>query len=559
MRKLTIRFGLLFTLLCSAALADRGKVAEDLKDFNDEDEAEVIIQFINPPTAKELAGLGKYKRDLAAGRAVVVELKSRIAKRLEDNPNVRFVSPNRKVTGAMEFASPAIYADLAFSSGWTGAGIGVAIIDSGVNLHPDFRTSTCGTATRVVYRENFVPGETSLDDGYGHGTHVASIIGGNGRCAETTMLRNFRGIAPGVNIISLRALDNRGAGTDASVIAAIDRAIALRTQFNIRVLNLSLGRGVQESHQLDPLCLAVERAWRAGIVVVVSAGNMGRFTPTQGYGTIASPGNSPFVITVGAMNDRGTALRSDDIMTTYSSKGPTLVDHIVKPDLVAPGNAIMAAQAQGRTLASLFPGNIPTRTYYTIGLGNSTTYMTLSGTSMAAPMVSGAAALLLQKTPSLTPNQVKARLMKTAFKHLPLTMQVFDNLLGQTRTLYRDAFTVGAGYLDIHAALASTDLIATPNTTPLSPAVRRDTATGRLSLVTANSLVWGSSVVWGDSMVWGDSIVWGNTVFGNSVVWGDSTVSGNSLVWGDSLVQGNSVVWGDNLRVNSVLGAGDLR
>jgi serine protease AprX len=140
-------------------------------------------------------------------------------------------------------------------------------------------------------------------------------------------------------------LDSNGQGTDSSVIAAIDRAVELKDIYNIRVLNLSLGRTIRETYALDPLCQAVERAWRAGIVVVVAAGNNGRDNSmgTSGYSTITSPGNHPYVITVGAMKDRSTVARGDDEIASYSSKGPTLLDQVVKPDLVAPGNGIISS------------------------------------------------------------------------------------------------------------------------------------------------------------------------------------------------------------------------
>ena len=152
--------------------------------------------------------------------------------------------------------------------------------------------------------------------------------------------RTFRGIAPNANLINLRVLDGTGAGTDSAVIAAIQKAISLKNTWNIRVINLSLGRAVFESYTLDPLCKAVEYAWQNGIVVVAAAGNGGRDNThtTNGYATITAPGNDPLVITVGAMKDERTLTRSDDMVASYSSKGPTLIDHVVKPDLVAPGN-----------------------------------------------------------------------------------------------------------------------------------------------------------------------------------------------------------------------------
>ena len=155
---------------------------------------------------------------------------------------------------------------------------------------------------------------------------MAGIVGGDGTASTGhAYYYTFRGIAPKANLVNLRALDSSGQGTDSSVISAIDRAITLKNAYGIRVINLSLGRMIQESYTEDPLCQAVQRAWQSGLVVVVAAGNYGRDNSmgTYGYGTITSPGNSPYVITVGAMKDMGTISKVDDLIASYSSKGPT--------------------------------------------------------------------------------------------------------------------------------------------------------------------------------------------------------------------------------------------
>jgi serine protease AprX len=286
-----------------------------------------------------------------------------------------------------------------------------------------------------------------------------------------------------VSLLNLRVLDNNGSGTDSSVIAAIQRAVQLQSQYNIRVINLSLGRPVSISYANDPLCQAVQKAWNAGIVVVVAAGNDGRNNSagTNGYATIGAPGNSPFAITVGAMNTMGTPSRADDKITSYSSKGPTLFDHVVKPDLVAPGNRIISLESYaGAYLATTYPKNDVPQWLYLAGSGNATNwYYQLSGTSMAAPMVSGAAALLVQKNPHLTPDQVKAILMTTASKFGQTSSVATDPVTGISYTSQYDIFTVGAGYLDIPAALASNDL-ATGSAQ--SPVAAYDSATGKVYL-----------------------------------------------------------------------------
>jgi serine protease AprX len=335
-------------------------------------------------------------------------------------------------------------------------------------------------------------------------------------------------------------LDQNGAGTDSQVIAAIQAAISLKSTYNIRVINMSLGRPVFESYTLDPVDQAVEAAWKAGIVVVCAAGNNGRFLATNGFGTIGVPANDPAVITVGATMTEGTATRVDDKIASYSSKGPTTLDHIVKPDLVAPGNAQVSLLVKGSTLDTIFPQYevAPTN-------GNASKYYVLSGTSMATPIVSGAVALMLQQNSALTPDQVKARLMKTAWKGVGQFTYSHDSWGNLYNNEY-DLFTYGAGYLDIDAALGNTDLASG---VALSPTVSFN-ANG--SLVISNTVASGfsgSSVVWGaTSVVWGNSVVWGsNAITSNSVVWGAT-----SVVWGATSMSGYSVVWGATSSVASL-------
>ena len=282
---------------------------------------------------------------------------SRLAE-LENDRQVRYVSPNRPLRHLLNNSAGAVNADYARTLGFDGSGIGVAVIDSGIHVDSDLQASK--GSKRVVASFDLVGGGT--DDKFGHGTHVAGIIAGNGSASNCNNCDvHFRGIAPGVSLINFRVLDQNGQGTDATVMNAINMAISLKSTYNIRVINLSLGRPVYESYKQDPLCQAVEAAWRAGIVVVVAAGNDGRDNSagTNGYGTITAPGNDPYVLTVGAMNAHGTPDRGDDTMTTYSSKGPSAIDHIVKPDIVAPGNKVTSLQATGATLPKQLPSNRP--------------------------------------------------------------------------------------------------------------------------------------------------------------------------------------------------------
>jgi len=256
---------------------DPGKHSHDLS--NDKNAlVDVIIQFKTPPTKQELKDVGVYaklKKQLDGIKAINVQLTRRKVNKLTKDPNVLYVTPNRPTTGSLDIVDSTVFAPFAWQFAWDGTGIGVAVIDSGVTLKKDL-TAANGVNSRVVYSESFI-GTADATDGYGHGTHVAGIVGSRG--ADSSGIgfkRTFKGIAPNVNIINLRVLDANGGGQEANVIAAIMRAIQLKSQYNIRVINLSLGHPVYESYTLDPLCQAVEQAWKSGIVVVVAAGNYGR-------------------------------------------------------------------------------------------------------------------------------------------------------------------------------------------------------------------------------------------------------------------------------------------
>src|SRR5216684_3436196 len=327
------RFGVLIVVLLAASwsTAQSSRLSRDLQALPSDASVSVVVQYYNPPTAIDLyaakgAGAGNGK-DLGLVKAYRWTLsRGQLSSLISKDSNVKYISLDRSLQGAMNNAVPAVGADIAHSMGYDGTGVGVAVIDSGVNNVFDLTQASGSSKTsRIVYSQNFDPSANTTNDLYGHGTHVAGIIAGNGgssSCGNCDV--TFRGIAPNANIINLRALDQNGSATDSTVIAAIQQAIALKATYNIRVINLSLGRGVFESYTTDPLTQAVEQAWNAGIVVVTAAGNYGRDNSSGnlGYGTITSPANDPYVITVGAMKTMDTATRADDLIASYSSKGP---------------------------------------------------------------------------------------------------------------------------------------------------------------------------------------------------------------------------------------------
>ena len=518
----------------------------------------VIVQFKQSPTQHHFDKVqgkgGKLGNRLGVINGASFSLPVSKLRELANDNEVAFISPDHQVKAADDLTDAAVGVSAArnLNLGTWGMNIGVAVIDSGINdNHDDLRNTIA--QSRVFYHQDFTG--TSIKDStgkvvydtYGHGTHVAGIVAGDGTDSggQGTAMT---GIAYGVNLIDLRVLDKNGSGSDSNVIAAIQRAIALKSTYNIKIINLSLGRPVYSGYANDPLCQAVEQAWKAGITVVVAAGNFGRLSVlgSNGYGTITAPGNDPFVITVGGMKTMNTATRADDQIASYSSKGPTTYDHVVKPDILAPGNLIRSTISPGSTLATLFPGNRV--------LGSAVSgrydYMTLSGTSMATPVVSGVVAMLLQQDSTLTPDQIKARLMKTAYKTFPTSSVSTDPVTHATYTSYYDIFTVGSGYLDITAAIANTDKAPATVGSALSPYVAAN-ANGTVTVYDGNSQVASTSVVWGNSVVWGSSVVWGNNVNGSSVVWGNASLAGSSVVWGNSALSGYSVVWGTSLLSGS--------
>jgi serine protease AprX len=408
---------------------------------------------------------------------------------LAGQPDVASLSLDRPVRGTLQRTATGTGARwVADRLGLDGTGVGVATIDSGVaSWHEDLDG-------RVVRFVDFVGGNPQPYDDYGHGTHVAGIIAGNGHDSRGAR----RGIAPGAHLVVLKALDTQGQGFTSTVIAAIDFAIAHREVYNIRVINLSVAAGVYESYTKDPLALAAKRAVDSGIVVVAAAGNNGRSAGGDPvYGGIASPGNAPWVLTVGATNEMGTTAREDDVVASFSSRGPSRIDKTAKPDLVAPGVGI---ESTTEAASALFAANASARLWGTVGTA-SQPYLRLTGTSMAAPVVTGAIALMLQANPSLTPNAVKAVLQFTA----------------ETHTRF-DAFTQGAGFLNIRGAVE------------LSRAFANGTSGLEFS---ADPVRWSRHIIWGKRRLTGGMLDTQANAWQLGVTWGDAeTPDGQPVEWG---------------------------
>ena len=454
-------------------------------------------------------------------------------------PFIAHVSPDGAVQKCDDFTEGASGESAAFQQyGLTGKGVIAVVLDSGVAPNPDLDT-------RYYNAVSFVPGDASPGDKCGHGTHVAGIIAGSGLSSSGPGYKHtFHGIARGAFVAGVRVLDQYGQGTVSSVLAGIQYVVAIKNKYrytNPVVMNLSLGHPVGESYTTDPLCQAVEAAWKDGIVVVCAAGNAGRANTgnTAGaanegwgtsYGSIQSPGNDPYVITVGATKSVN-GVHAHDKIATYSSRGPSRLDLILKPDIIAPGNRVISLVSKNSLLFTYNGGTnqIPQSYYANSGhiADPSNIYFRLSGTSMAAPVVSGAAALLLQADPTLTPDTVKARLMVSADKWAaPGT--------NGTPTGQADPCTYGAGYLDIPAALQSSIVATQP---ALSPTLVMD-ASGNVSISTAG-ITSASHIIWGTGTINDLHIIWGT-----NAILGSSTLSSSHIIWGTSGVFADHIIWG---------------
>jgi serine protease AprX len=507
---------------------------------------------------------GRLRRELRGGAALEVtdgELDALQRNGLfthisGDLPVVADMAVTNKVTAATTVwqGTPGLLGLLG-TPGYVGSGVTVAVVDSGIATHTALDTRVVGHVNEVTDE----PGVTG--DPFGHGTHIAGIIGGN-RTAATYVTPAFAGgSAPGVNLFDVRVLGSTGSGRTSDVIAGIDWVVDNASAKKIRVINLSLGHPVTEPSATDPLCQAVARAVAAGITVVVSAGNYGLTSAGQPVlGGITSPGNTPAALTVGAVDTKGTIDTSDDVVAPYSSRGPARYEIVVKPDVVAPGNKIVSLEAQNSYLSRTYPQ------WHIAGSGKNA-YMRLSGTSMSTAVVSGGVALLLNANKSLSPAQVKmaiqmgARFMPSAgliasgagSVNFAQSMKVAQQglLTSITTTLTSLlGLSSGATYHDFGTLIdrvydrSGIRLLRLLDLGWLFQGADSSEA-GVLNLLGLTNPIAQETpnyIVWGDVSRYSGSyyIVWGDTI---------QDPSGNYIVWGDNEHSDSSyIVWGDNIR-----------
>jgi hypothetical protein len=405
---------------------------------------------------------GQVTRRLAVLDTLTAQLPAGSVARLRSAPGVHAVTGNRAVrlhtsdpggSALRKVAQELEAASEMWIRGWTGGGIDVAVIDSGVVPVNGLRT-----ANKVVHGPDlsFESQDQELrhQDTYGHGTHMSGIIAGRDDRMPGTLEEarsTFVGVAPGARIVSVKVADASGATDVTQVLAAIDWVIANRRAggLNIRVLNLSFGTDSVQDYRLDPLSYAAEVAWRHGIVVVAAAGNRG-----TGSGRLTDPAYNPFVLAVGAADGHGTHDVNDDTIPAFSSHG----DGVRNPDLVAPGTSVVSLRSPGSRLDTEHPeGRVAER------------FFRGSGTSQAAAVVSGAIALLLEARPNLTPDQVKLLVM-SSIRRLPaadpkaqgtgmIDLKLIQRFPTPTVVASRQLFTPATGLGSLDAARGSVDLV----------------------------------------------------------------------------------------------------
>lgn len=511
--------------------ADRGAAAKSR-----------VIITLNPgydlgDAVEKLGGKRGRKLNIIGGE--LIELPNTALRSLANHKAIKSMHHDRKTGGEMNRAAVVEGARAVQEAyGYKGAGIGVAVVDSGIGYHQDLGYVGSNSAVRVVNGQrvaafvDFVNGRSAAYDDHGHGTHVSGIIAGNGLMTGGARA----GIAPSSHLVGLKVLDDRGAGYISNVIAALDWIAANHTAYNIRVANLSVGAAVTESFTTDPLTQAAKRVVDLGVVVVSAAGNLGK-NPVTGapvYGTITAPGNAPWVLTVGAYSHQGTTSRGDDKMGGYSSLGPTARDFAAKPDVVATGTGIVSLAVPGSLLYNTKAGYLLKGSVYSA----TKPYLSLTGTSMASPIVAGTVALMLEANPNLTPNLVKALLQYTA------------------QDYGYDSLTQGAGFLNTKGAVDLARFLKNPQVGQRYPYNRTWSKTilwGNVKIqkgvIKPAGNAWSRNTVWGAMLdAEGDNIVWGTacaTFECDNIVWGTSLLdSANSLIGTIDVVEGDNIVWG---------------
>ena len=518
----------------------------------DSEPVSVIVQAADLETARDavLEAGGEVTHELRVIHGVGAIVTSNQRNRLRARPGVRVFDDQEVAVAKKPDKTPdlgTVYptlvgAQLLHSEGITGRNVTVAVLDTGWDNFGAVSLDTAGewrvydsydaiqdVIVGLPWRGPvYYPSSWGENDSNGHASHVMSIALSSGNTNfEAPQDGLYNGIAPDAGLVVVKAFDASGQGTYSDVIRGIDWVVQNQPTYDIRVLNCSFSAPARSHYWEDPLNQAIMAAWRAGIVVVASAGNSGPDPMTIGV-----PGNNPYVITVGAMSDSYTPTDpDDDYLTSFSSVGPTH-EGFIKPEVVAPGGHMIGLIPYNSTLQVEHPEFF-----------NEDDEFTMSGTSQAAAVVSGAAALMLDADPTLTPDDVKCRLLATAS---PATDASGD--------LAYSIFQQGAGLISVYDAVYSTavgcanlgldvdrDVLGLEHFSGRA----RQTQDGTFYVDGVDGLEWDGSYSWTEAFIWNDAFVWNDAyIWNDAFMWNDAFIWNDAYVWNDALTEPMAInVW----------------
>ncbi len=513
-------------------------------------EAAALVRAAGGTVTHELGVIRSVAAELTAGQRAGLDRTAGI-RRIWDNATAELTGkPDKGDKGGgggggggtsqviETFYSSHLGADLLHAAGIDGTGVTIAVLDSGIfsdngikqGAFGDGRLLAIYDASEQAFSQD-QQGDAVPGDEFGHGSHVTSIA----ISSRQTSAGNYNGMAPNAELLVVRAFDATGTSSYATVIHGIDWVVANKDAYGIRVLNCSFSAEPRSYYWDDPLNQAVMEAWRAGIVVVASAGNRGPAAMTIGV-----PGNVPYVITVGAMTDNFTPENmSDDVLASFSSAGPT-AEAFVKPEIVAPGGHVMGLMKSNMQIAQDHPE------FHDGGY-----YFNMSGTSQATAFVSGTVALMLQQTPQLTPDEVKWRLMASAngasFSGGSPVYSVFQQGAGRLDAygaVHTSATGSGNRGLDIDA-----DLAGSQHFRGTADAYKKKGKNGGYvffirapdgTAIEDDGFLWSDEYVFEDGFLWSDAFLWSD-----GLVWSDALLWSDGLVWSDALLWSDGFVWSD--------------
>ena len=367
----------------NADLTPDGKVGVIIKAKDPEKLAELKAKLQENPENRikaDLPIIGGFAAELDPSKGILPDLtKNTNDIKLFLDGQAKFIEPVEQFDNdahiMMDVAGKTMNIDKVWDKGFKGKGVTICVIDTGIAQHPDYKD-------RIIAFKDFVNNKTEAYDDQGHGSHCAGIAAGDGTSSEG----KYMGAAPEANLVGVKVLNKYGSGSFSDIISGIQWAVEKKDELGIDVISMSLGGYQSQSFEDDPVAQAVESAVAQGVITCVAAGNSG-----PSGKTIGTPASAPHVITVGALDDKGTVERDDDGVASFSSRGPTKYDNLAKPDVLTPGVRITATKNTGG-------------------------YTTMSGTSMACPLAAGMSALIKNAVPLVTPGELKGVVMGSADK-----------------------------------------------------------------------------------------------------------------------------------------------